>query len=254
MSVAWVAVGVAVLGTAISAKSSKDAAKTAKEGQQQASASVDAAANRARQDIVKILPQAQQSLLVGAQGALDLIAGSIPEQQRQIRAGNIAAQQTRIQGFKGARAAFLGEPVRDQIQARDVPFEQQPIETNIAGAPQTTVLEEGLPLTTPTFRGLGTVPELPGAAQGRETAGLLEDAQRTGNENSILQLVERGVDLTGVSGISPEAIDKANIAVFGVPAAPSGGGGGSSIIDDISTGLLGLGGSVGSSLTKKLGF
>lgn len=101
----------AIGGAVIGGKAAKSAAKTGAAAQERAADTVSAAADRARNDVLSFFPEAQQNLLVGAQGAIDIFSAGIPLAQRQLQAGNIQAQETTARGFGQQQAALLGLPV-----------------------------------------------------------------------------------------------------------------------------------------------
>lgn len=102
----------AIVGSAaLGAYSSRQASKAAQSGNKKARQSVEAAAQQARQDVLKFLPSAQNMMTEGARGAIETLRASSPAQQRQISLGNIAAQQTVGRGFEQAQQALLGQPV-----------------------------------------------------------------------------------------------------------------------------------------------
>lgn len=86
---------------------------------------------QARSDIQGIFPQAQQSLLQGFQGALDVFGQSVPAQADVFQQGNLVAQQSVARGLPQFQNAILGQPVDfnqfqpQQIQAPDLSFLQQ---------------------------------------------------------------------------------------------------------------------------------
>lgn len=159
MSWAIVAVaGATVVSGAISGKASKDAAKTAADASARSAENIQASVDRARRDVLQLSPQAQQSLLTGAQGAADIFGQAIPEQQRQLTAGNIAAQQTQQQGLQNVQSALLGLP-QQGFQTQAVPFAQEAFQPQLLGDPRTFNLS-GAEARLPTFQGLGNVAPL----------------------------------------------------------------------------------------------
>jgi len=100
----------AIGGAVIGGKAAGKAAKTGAEAQERAADTVSAAADRARKDVLSFFPEAQQNLLVGAQGAIDIFGAGIPLAQQQFQAGNIQAQETTARGFDRQQAALLGLP------------------------------------------------------------------------------------------------------------------------------------------------
>lgn len=159
MSWAAVAIGAGtIIGGVISSQASKDAADTAADASARSAEQIQGSIDRARRDVLQLSPQAQQSLLTGAQGAIDIFGQAIPEQQRQLTAGNIAAQQTQQQGFQNVQNALLGLP-QQSFQTQAVPFAQQPFQPQIIGSPRTFDFS-GAKATLPTFQGLGNIQPL----------------------------------------------------------------------------------------------
>ena len=160
-------VGGAALGGVIQGGAAKSAARTGAAAQRRASDAIQAAADRAREDVTTLFPQAQQSLLTGAQGAFDIFRTQLPEQQRLLREGNVAAQQSAAQGFDQARAALLGLPM-GSFAAQDIPTSLDPFniqDVSLVGEPRMTFLGEGAVVNQPQFLGLGRdVPALPAEA------------------------------------------------------------------------------------------
>ena len=159
--------GAAIVGAAaIAGSATRSAAGKAAEAQRDAAAAIKDAALRGRDDVLKLFPQSQQALLTGAQGAFDILGQSIPLQQQQLSAGNLAAQQSVSQGFDQARAALLGLPTA-QFGTQEVPFSTEPFlgGQSLFGEPSRTVFAGGQTLNTPTFGGLGLsgtpLPSLP---------------------------------------------------------------------------------------------
>lgn len=154
----WSAVataGSAIIGGISSSQASDKASDAAKKSGQL----VQAAADRARRDVLQLAPQAQQSLLTGAQGAFDILGQSIPEQQRQVSAGNVAAQQAQQRGLDNTTRALLGLPTLG-FDAQAIPFANEPVEAQLTGTPQEFDLS-GARTVLPTFQGLGNVQPLP---------------------------------------------------------------------------------------------
>jgi hypothetical protein len=98
----------------MAADASKDAAAAGAAGQAAAGATTQAAADRARQDVNRLFPSAQQDLLAGQSSAFDIVGQGITEQQRLLGAGNMNAQQTTGQGFGQVQNALMGLPVNQQ--------------------------------------------------------------------------------------------------------------------------------------------
>lgn len=107
MSTAAAIVGAGVLG----AQASKSAARTAAGSAAASRQQIAQAGSQARRDVQQLFPQAQKSLLTGSEAAFDVFSNLLPEQQRLLSQGNIAAQGTTARGFDQTQAALLGLPV-----------------------------------------------------------------------------------------------------------------------------------------------
>ncbi len=66
---------------------------------------------QARADVSALFPSAQRVGAEGFQGALNVIAGGIPEQLAAFQGGNVGAQQTLGQTLPQIQNAILGLPV-----------------------------------------------------------------------------------------------------------------------------------------------
>ena len=132
-----VAVGVGTLGAGIaSSRAATSAAEAGAEGAERSAAQVQAAADRARGDVLDFFPTAQQDLLAGAGAAGDIITQGIGEQQRLFSGGNIGAQGTLGAGFGQVQNALLGLPV-DQQAFAPRPIElSQPLVNPLSQTPQ----------------------------------------------------------------------------------------------------------------------
>ncbi len=122
MATAIATVGAAVIGSRASSKASKAAQKGAERGQDILAQSRD----RARQDVLRLFPQAQQAQTQGFQQAQDFLAGQvIPRQAEAFQTGNVQAQETLLAGLPQVQNAILGGPVDlGGLQARQTPFKQ----------------------------------------------------------------------------------------------------------------------------------
>lgn len=150
--------GATLISGYMGSEAAKDAADAGAESSERAIASQEKASALARQDIFRTFPQAQQSLLLGAQGAIDIFQQGIPEQQQQLAAGNLAAQRTIAQGLPQVQAALLGTGIQG-FQPQGVPFGQERQKIDIIGDPTVTEFGDGTFVAQPTFQGLGNVPQ-----------------------------------------------------------------------------------------------
>lgn len=122
MATAAAIAGAAVIG----ASSASSQAKAAARGQKAAQAAIASGQHGARRDLLKIFPQAQASLLLGGQNALDVFQRAAPLQQQQLSQGNLSAQRSIASGFDQARNALLGGPI-GQFDVRGVPVDTRPL-------------------------------------------------------------------------------------------------------------------------------
>jgi len=92
----------------------EDAAKTSSE-------QISDSADKARGDLFKLFPAAQDNAMQGYQGAIDVFKQSTPQQMAFGQSGNIAAQNQLISGMPQYQNAILGAPVDySQFQATDL--------------------------------------------------------------------------------------------------------------------------------------
>ena len=92
----------------------EDAAKTSSE-------QISDSADKARGDLFKLFPAAQDNAMQGYQGAIDVFKQSTPQQMAFGQSGNIAAQNQLINAMPQYQNAILGAPVDySQFQATDL--------------------------------------------------------------------------------------------------------------------------------------
>ena len=122
MATAIATVGAAVIGSRASSKASKSASDAAERGQDILAASRD----QARQDVMRLFPQAQASQTQGFQRAQDFLAGQvIPNQAQAFQTGNVQAQETLLAGLPQIQNAILGGQVDlSGLQARQTQVPQ----------------------------------------------------------------------------------------------------------------------------------
>ena len=114
----WIAVGTAVVGGALQAKSAKDTAKAGSEGQENAAAIIRESADEAKKVVFEMSDIAQQNYQAGTQAGLNVLGQSIAPQSQLARGGNVAAQEQLIAGLGQQQNALLGRPVdMTQLQA-----------------------------------------------------------------------------------------------------------------------------------------
>lgn len=102
-------------------------------------------ADRARQDVLRMFPQAQQTLAQGTQAALDVQGQAFPQQMSAFQQGNMGAQDAQLRGLSAMQKALMGQPV-DMSYARtqnlmspinvDTSFSQQQVPQFIYGGAQ----------------------------------------------------------------------------------------------------------------------
>ena len=101
----------------------KKAAKSQQKGIERGIEATREAVNRARGDLGRLFPAAQQNLQQGFQGALDIFGQTIPQQAQAFTGGNVAAQQALLAGLSQQQNAILG----GQLQPLNIqPFALQP--------------------------------------------------------------------------------------------------------------------------------
>lgn len=115
-------VGAAVIGSRASSKASKAAQDSAERGQDILAQSRE----QARQDVMRLFPQALEAQNQGFTQAQDFLAGQvIPNQAEAFQTGNTQAQETLLAGLPQIQNALLGNQVDlSGLQARQVPFKQ----------------------------------------------------------------------------------------------------------------------------------
>lgn len=108
---AVVAVGTAAYSANRQKAAASKAGRRQRESLEQSQATIEAAADRAREDALPRFEQAREDVLMGFQGALDVFGQTIPQQAMAFQAGNVGAQQQLIAGLPQIQAAILGQPV-----------------------------------------------------------------------------------------------------------------------------------------------
>lgn len=134
MATAIATVGAAVIGSRASSK----ATRAATQGQERAQDLLAASRDRARQDVLRLFPQAQEAQTRGFTQAQDFLSGQvIPRQAEAFQTGNVQAQETLLQGLPQVQAALLGgnvdlsglQPQQTAIPQFNVPLETTPTAT-----------------------------------------------------------------------------------------------------------------------------
>lgn len=110
----------------------KDAAKQQTKAIEEASDITQQATNQARSDIMTMFPMAQQNILAGNTGALDLFSQAMPQQMQAAQQGNLNAQQMLLAGLPQMQNALLG----NQIDYSGLQAQQQALPTMSFSMPQ----------------------------------------------------------------------------------------------------------------------
>lgn len=152
MATAIATVGAAVIGSRSSSKASKAAQDSAERGQDILAQSRE----QARQDVMRLFPQALDAQNRGFTQAQDFLAGQvIPNQAEAFQTGNTQAQETLLAGLPQIQNALLGNQVDlSGLQARQVPFKQ------FTGEFTPFVPRETPQTTTPNPTGLANIGKL----------------------------------------------------------------------------------------------
>ena len=111
MPTAAVIGGSAVLGAISSRNATKSAARAQSDAADKSAAQIAASTAKARGDLFKLFPAAQQNTQQGYQGALDVFSQALPQQANTFQAGNVAAQNQLLTGMPQFQNAILGAPV-----------------------------------------------------------------------------------------------------------------------------------------------
>jgi hypothetical protein len=86
---------------------------------------IEEAVRKARSDIFKLYPAAQQARQQGLDAGISLFQQAYPQMQNSFQQGNVAAQKALIQGLGQQQNAFLGRPVdMSGMQAQALPMPQ----------------------------------------------------------------------------------------------------------------------------------
>lgn len=110
----------------------KDAAKQQTKAIEEASNITQEATEQARGDIMSMFPMAQQNLLAGNTGALDLFSQAMPQQMQATQQGNLNAQQMLLAGLPQMQNALLG----NQIDYSGLQAQQQALPSMAFSMPQ----------------------------------------------------------------------------------------------------------------------
>ena len=121
ITAAAIGAGGAIFAAKKSSDASKNAAKTAAQGQTQALDATSRATAEARGDVNRLFGTAADARNQGFQRALDFTAGSIPQQIAPFQQGNVMAQEQLGRGLQQQQNALFGGPVDlSGFQARQI--------------------------------------------------------------------------------------------------------------------------------------
>ncbi len=120
---------------------------------------------RARDDILRIFPQASEAAKLGFQGALDVTAQAAPQQFGAFQGGNVAAQETLLAGLSQAQNAILGLPqdssglqttqlpIDTRFTQQQVPRAAEPTAANPLTPQQVQAIKDSIPSDIGSFGG-----------------------------------------------------------------------------------------------------
>lgn len=134
--VATAIAGAAIVGGITSRNSTNKAISAQEQAGEKSSAQIEASTAKARDDLFKLYPAAQQNMQQGYQGALDVFKQTLPQQANQFQSGNVAAQNQLLAGMPQFQNAILGGPVdysqfqATQLQQPDFGFTNQTLDFN----------------------------------------------------------------------------------------------------------------------------
>lgn len=113
---------------------------------QQALPLVQGATQQGRQDLLGLAPQQIAAQTGGVQSALDLLAGTIPQQFNTFQQGNVGAQSALLSGLGQQQAAILGLPINNaalqpQTLGFDTSFASQQLPQSITNPALLSLLQ-----------------------------------------------------------------------------------------------------------------
>lgn len=124
--------GAAIIGAVSSRSSSKRAAETAEKTSDAQLAYMKQAEDRARADINRLFPQAQQQRNLGYQRSMDMLSQAMPMTIDAMQQGNMNAQSVLAGGAQQMQNAILGGPVNyDFMQPQAVNVDYQSLLDNV---------------------------------------------------------------------------------------------------------------------------
>ncbi len=116
--------GAAVVGAAASSNASKRAAASGADTANAQMGATDAAIQRARGDLFKLFPSAEDNAQKGYQGALDVFGQFMPQQADTFQQGNVAAQNQILAGMPQAHNALMGGAIDySQFQPTQIDYD-----------------------------------------------------------------------------------------------------------------------------------
>jgi hypothetical protein len=134
--------GTAVVGGLVARNSTNKSINASEAAGERASEQLNQSTAKAREDLFKLFPAAQQNTQQGYQGALDVFKQALPQQAGVFQAGNVAAQNQLLAGMPQFQNAILGAPVdysqfqATQLQQPNMNFANQQLQSVDPFAPQ----------------------------------------------------------------------------------------------------------------------
>jgi|GEM_PF-3602751 len=89
----------------------KDAAKQQTRALEEAQAITREGIEQARGDVMNLFPMAQENILAGSTGAMDVFNQTAPQQMQLAQQGNVNAQQALLAGLPQMQNALLGNAI-----------------------------------------------------------------------------------------------------------------------------------------------
>jgi hypothetical protein len=135
--------GTAVVGGIVARNATNKSINASEAAGERASEQLNQSTAKAREDLFKLFPAAQQNTQQGYQGALDVFKQTLPQQAGVFQAGNVAAQNQLLAGMPQFQNAILGAPVdyrqfqATQLQQPNMNFANQQLQSVDPFAPQT---------------------------------------------------------------------------------------------------------------------
>lgn len=128
--------GSAVVGAVVSDRASKRAAGAAKDSSEAQLAFMREQADRAREDVARLSPQAREARDLGYQQSMDFLGSALPVSLGFMQQGNVGAQEINAAALPQMNNAILGGPIDYSFaQPRTIDF-QPALQDLLAGVPQ----------------------------------------------------------------------------------------------------------------------